>query len=556
MIRFLTCIACVTYSSYVYGRDNILLESLENIQKTLMEIESRSGVPCNLDEAFGANCDLFATGVVPNPPLETKDFGRITRYWAQTNAGTDLAWDHMQRLRSEGSSLSSVAVGACDGGFNLATLPRDRITQDLRSCTRETCPRMGAPMSHLSHGEGVTNLMAGVYPLSASPVTQLSSIVPGSSSQFSCEQILDAQPKPRFVNISLHLSKQPETFRSIARNSFVTYASGNGFPSEHSDPNFEGVSYVGSTTPSGLVSSFSQKSSSLLISSPSDNHGTSFDKDGNLVLFGGTSGAAPLASGSLANLEALLPGITNDEIRLIAERSAYQSAGFRPPRPGDGVGNLNSYLLVRVADRMRKEWPRNRADLQRVEIYNFSTEAGQAFKKFETMRAPPSCSERKRGFSELRKAFFLDPENRQVSNALADFYEREGYIAESHFYRKSPDREVLGSIVDPAERIAVGIRNGIPYDDHLESMKNASHEKRSILFYHILGTGEESFPALAALMEVEHAASRKKLWEFFDEKISVKGIKRSREGVQELRPHFKSYLAKTERLSLWDQTGN
>src|SRR6218665_274850 len=104
-------------SSPAQASDNLVLESFENIQKALSELNRPPlSTPCEPQGMPPATCDLFSLGSIPNPPMDTENFGKITRYWAQTNAGADLAHDHMRELIATGERIPEIPVGACDGG--------------------------------------------------------------------------------------------------------------------------------------------------------------------------------------------------------------------------------------------------------------------------------------------------------------------------------------------------------------------------------------------------------------------------------------------------------
>ena len=64
---------------------------------------------------------------------------------------------------------------------------------------------------------------------------------------------------------------------------------------------------VGSLDPSGFASKFSQSHQHVTVLAPSDSFITALGVDGKFSKFGGTSGAAPLVSGAIADLRSILP---------------------------------------------------------------------------------------------------------------------------------------------------------------------------------------------------------------------------------------------------------
>ena len=143
--------------------------------------------------------------------------------------------------------------------------------------------------------------------------------------------------------------------------SIVVTVSGNHFPRRLDDmqskasKNFD-VIVTGSFSPRGFVSDFSESGREVTVLAPSDDWITSADKDGRYRDFGGTSGAAPLVTGSLAAFE-WLSGYhpTAAEAKILLERTALPTLhSFEKPRI-NGAGLLNAYKLGEVAKRLKKK---------------------------------------------------------------------------------------------------------------------------------------------------------------------------------------------------------
>ena len=209
---------------------------------------------------------------------------------------------------------------------------------------------------------------------------------------------------------------------------------------------------VGSFNFDGLVSSFSQEGKEVEILAPSDKHISSVDKEGNYRKFGGTSGATPLVTASLAGFEWLSGWHpTAQQAKMILKKTAiptiYSQQGSQK-RNGEGL--VNAYKLGQVAlllkDRCHQEdtfcFQR---EIERENIYQFSPYypfAGEDDFQREIQETFPecafgeenqkeqtaiSCNDKKSVFNKLRKAALLNPSYKDLWETLACLYESNGY---------------------------------------------------------------------------------------------------------------------------------
>ena len=228
-------------------------------------------------------------------------------------------------------------------------------------------------------------------------------------------------------------------------------SSGNGFPNRLDDKvnqaskDFD-VILVGSFSPRGFVSNFSQSGKEISILAPSDKWLTSAGEDGEYTVFGGTSGAAPLVTGSLAGFE-WLSGYhpTAKEAKVLLEKTALPTlhSSFEKPRI-NGAGLLNTYKLGEVAKRL-KEKCKNKSiscfkeEILKDENYRFSEDKslrGDMEKFFPScapgegssdILSPLSCEEKGQVFKRLRKAVLLNP-NQELLESLSCIYKEGGFL--------------------------------------------------------------------------------------------------------------------------------
>lgn len=370
----------------------------------------------------------------------------LTRYWAQEAIGAPEAKEFMDSLKN---SLQTSSIGIIDGGFTrsgIKSLPR--ITSQIKTCItkfNDGCYPFFESHNLDYHGIAVAHLIAGKRDISSSYNGEISSIKQGGALNFTStvEEILKEKKIPEVINISMGISdNQSEVIDKLSTKSVVVIAGGNSFPKRVDKVAFEQKVpkvIVGSIDHQGLVSDFSQADASVTITAPSDYSIMSIEKSGKIeVRFSGTSGAAPLVTGAISNVQSILPGITTEEIiKMLKETSIFALASEEHNR--NGPGSLNAYKLVRVAARLKENWPLNREEiLTNHKLYDFSTEAKEntanALKLLSELKENFNCKKLEEGFKLLRRAFFLDSYNPNARYELSSLYKIAGLFEQSIFY--------------------------------------------------------------------------------------------------------------------------
>ena len=167
---------------------------------------------------------------------------------------------------------------------------------------------------------------------------------------------------PSFINNSMSWGRSVyKAFNALSPPSVVVTSAGNDYPEpvrtskSKASRDFDAI-IVGSLSPSGNRSDFSQEDLEVHIMAPSDNYISSADEDGNYKRFGGTSGATPLVTGSLAGFE-WLSGYhpTAEEAKILLEKTAILTKYSHDSPRRNGVGMLNSYRLGMVGKRLKEE---------------------------------------------------------------------------------------------------------------------------------------------------------------------------------------------------------
>ena len=254
-----------------------------------------------------------------------------------------------------------------------------------------------------------------------------------------------ANKLPSFINISLgwYGSAFGFAFYALSPPSVIVTSAGNSHPDPLSPEkvrisrNINAI-IVGSMTWDGRRSHFSQTHEEVHIMAPADYDQSSADEEGNRMRFGGTSGAAPLVTGSLAGFE-WLSGYhpTAEEAKLLLEKTAIPTINANKVPQLSGVGMVNAYKLGMVGERLKITCGRNVACfkemIQNEATYNFPEDQGllqavnNAFPhcssnqcKAESSR---TCEDKDAVFERLRKAAFLNPSNGELWRNIACIYD-------------------------------------------------------------------------------------------------------------------------------------
>ena len=266
---------------------------------------------------------------------------------------------------------------------------------------------------------------------------------------------------PHFINNSMGWRESEdiyEVFEKLSPPAIVVVSAGNSFSEENlenmqskSSKNFDTI-LVGSFSPTGFVSEFSNSDKEVHIMAPSDVWISSVGKNGEHKIFGGTSGAAPLVTGSLAGFE-WLSGYhpTSEEAKILLEKTATPTLHSHEEPPVNGAGLLNAYKLGEVAKRLKqkckgkslfcfKEGILNdenyHFDLNKLDK-NLKRDLSKAFPDCITEKKPansselPNCEEKGEVFKRLRKAILLNPkESKEFLKSLSCIY-REGDFSQN-----------------------------------------------------------------------------------------------------------------------------
>ena len=270
---------------------------------------------------------------------------------------------------------------------------------------------------------------------------------------------------PHYINNSMGWIESKDIYEVFKKLSsakisptVIVVSSGNSFPKRldnmktKASQDFDMI-IVGSFSYSGFVSNFSQSSKEVSILAPSDNWITSAGKNGGYKKFGGTSGAAPLVTGSLAGFE-WLSGYhpTAKEAKILLEKTALPTLHSFEKPPNNGVGLLNAYKLGEVAKRLKEKCEEKifcfKKEILKDENYQFEEDKNLSK---DLVRVFPACSEKKKNlassnlssdceekkevFKRLRKEILLNP-SQELLKSLSCIYKKAGFTKNAEALEK------------------------------------------------------------------------------------------------------------------------
>ena len=384
--------------------------------------------------------DLRTCGILTNL-LSLKD-GKLSDHWAQEMIGTDLLKETIQQTNRPP--------------------PRNENFLTVLDSTHEY---------HTFH---VSSLMSGQGKSAVLPEMEKQQVISARASY--ADDYLNVyeslRPHSAFINNSMGWSRSQtiaSVVKKIAENgSIFVVSAGNYIPSLFEDKYIPSpieevkaeaarkshIILVGSLSPHGLRSEFSKEGEEISILAPSDsflNTGISLGRQP----FGGTSGAAPLVTSSLAGFS-WISGYhpTMDEVKTLLEKTAIPTfySQYEKPRQ-NGVGIINAYKLGRVGLHLREKCKDRenkklcfQSEIQKEETYLFpedkmmGTRIEQVFpgcgceegSSCSSHRASSSdCENQRETFNQLRREVLLNPSHPQLWKSLSCIYEANGFTENS-----------------------------------------------------------------------------------------------------------------------------
>ena len=417
-----------------------------------------------------------------------KSYGRATKistFWAQEAIGTPEAHNLLHDMAEEGFNFYATKIAifnertALNDGFRKVRISQalqehmQNLKQESKQYLKENTSEWHLPEYQEAlvsyheqaygtgkkanhHATGVANLITGEAPIGISlhgyiiGEVEIAYHQESHGEKLQVDIYIDPSSAGRdgldIVNYSSTFANY-DVYKAISdankkhgNGMLHVLASGNFFPypilgkkpngREGRDKKLDFIT-VGSCSPTGCVSSFSQSHKDLTIHAPSDDLIVSITQpDQRKANFGGTSGAAPLVSGAIADFMSILPSL---EFGVEEARHLLRSTATRTAiEENEGGGVLNYYKMIRVAKRIHDDAGSDhdliKDRIYEEETYDFKEEAAE--KKELAKQENDTLNKLK----YLRESFFLNSEDRETRRLLSDIYERHGHVASATFY--------------------------------------------------------------------------------------------------------------------------
>ena len=372
--------------------------------------------------------------------------GSLSDYWAQELIGSDLLREQLEKTPPPDQEDWIAVFDYLKGDHKIAVknlISDEALHAVLPELGERKIPFLDTGGIHQSHADYVKG--KGYKP--ALSVYETS--YPG-------DYLFGFKKRaPHYINNSMSWRESQDIYEvfeklsSSTSNTVVVVSSGNNFPLKLDDIKVKAsknynVVLAGSFSPKGFVSGFSQSGKELHILAPSDNWITSAGQSGEYRKFGGTSGAAPLITGSLAGFE-WLSGYhpTAKEAKILLEKTALPTLHSHEEPRINGAGLLNAYKLGEVAKRLKEKCEDKsiacfKQEILKDENYRFSEDRGlkgdigrvfpscSGGEKSGALSELSSCEEKGELFKRLRKMVLLSPE-REYLESLSCIYKEAGF---------------------------------------------------------------------------------------------------------------------------------
>ncbi len=407
----------------------------------------------------------------------SQSFGRLPHFWGQEAVFTPEARRWLARLdlaTKEGFYRPTVGIWDIfngedgEGGRISYEVLQDasvvRVGQELQEelAANASSTRLG------THGLYVTSLAVGKPPFGISVLGELNFLINGHTRNIRRNAKGEIDPQDLYGCISgldvlsysgciedafgfgWDLSDEPIPGLSDVLPGYTTIvrAAGNNpfrwFPRYFIGPH-ESIA-VGAIDSNGEMSGYSRDA---------DIYAPGYHRFPDGRITDGTSFSAPMVSGALADMFAILPPtaitsltaepIVSSDVRPMPELSEFhdlivhllQKTSTPMVNNIRSGGILNHYKLLRVAHRIAQQAGSGDQSVAQLikdsRTYDFTAEARQLYK--ETVRLRNSAEvEPQEVLSKLREAVALDAHNQKARRALGAVYAQAGYTSLAEFY--------------------------------------------------------------------------------------------------------------------------
>jgi hypothetical protein len=416
--------------------------------------------------------------------VESRGFkpGPVAPLWAYEVIGADLS----RRVIEQEKDTLTTPVGIMDSSIS-PRMAKGPFSPAVRAKIDKGWFKHIDPEGDVdSHGALAINCLFanGIYGVAAK--AEIVGIAPSgydnSPEYIEASHDIFSCGEPKIINFSSDSKGSQFAFpflESISKKAILVHSAGNqydGFRAsiDRNQTRLNVIS-VGALYPNGLTTNYSQDGTGVVVTAPGEEIKVD-DGKGGYRNFGGTSGAAPLVAGALANVFSILGSLTVDEARLLLKNTAIPTPNSNQKPSKNGAGTLNALKMVEVARRLKQlHWalmnPAEKENiLKDVSLYDFTQltkeeksqdddPVGQdplspetCLRLGRTLLANDKCEAKQRGFRLIRRALLLasstnSPGAKTIlsdsARLIAEVYKARGFSITAQFYENLVDEENL-----------------------------------------------------------------------------------------------------------------
>lgn len=380
-----------------------------------------------------SSCELMESGA--DAPHGNKN---LSKFWAQEFTGADLVRVELQR---QSIQVPENFIGVWDA----------------------------KPRGIGSHGERVSQLIVGPYKSALLPKkksVQYEDVEFERGQMDPADKFINLFQKcrqknncPDFINNSMSWLRSEEIKNIVSKMSehgiLLVTSAGNsrGFVEigKRELARDEKIIIVANTNVYGFPAKLTDSAPEVTVSAPSDDCLTTFDYEGNLKNFSGTSGSAPQVLASLASFRLITGMKVDGELaKLLLQTTALKIL----PQPNNiGAGSLNAYKIYKLAEVVKKKCSSYSINCAQkiirrdIDFVSYSDERDlyRSLKKtfpscadgstYDRMFPETSCRRKKNAFDDLRKVALLKSNDPKLWKILHCITEDEGFTKNAQFYK-------------------------------------------------------------------------------------------------------------------------
>ncbi|MFN9068459.1 MAG: S8 family serine peptidase, partial [Bdellovibrionales bacterium] len=354
--------------------------------------------------------------------FEHSQKNEVSDFWAQELIGLDLAKEWISQRRSQNTHRPLVHIW--DEAVELSE-PDNR--------------------GRVNHAYSVQSFFE-LGPQSASEVAVIfnnQDVIYDYRGYITGAENLEFKSETQLINLSAGWRSYVDSIKNALdlvgqKNTIIVKAAGNRPLRASGEAEFEpersDFVRVGSLAPNGLITDYSALRGDWIIYAPSDRFLTArASPSGQFTRFDGTSGAAPLVTGALANYLSMNPKASREKIQKSLISSAFE---FRNESGQTHHYVINSFRLLFTGLDI-KTYQREAqpilwlGDLAKNKLKNqFPSCFGL---RINTKNDLQSCQDSKHALKDYRRSFYLEPKA-EMAQEISCIYKTLGFKKESQFY--------------------------------------------------------------------------------------------------------------------------